>query len=393
MNKKRILFLIPNLCQGGTNRVLENILSLIDREKYDINILSIRGPHNKDPYYDVFMSLGQIYLLSDFIPFYIDILINGAFSIRLHSWMRKYLKSVLLLDFLYYKVCPYLETKLKPDLVVAFEESSVSILGSKFLCEKIAWVHCDYKFYVKSYKPVVGYMNKCYSNYNHIVCVSKSTANSFKMILSELSEKVQFIYNPLDLDRISTLSLEKLEDARFCNDVFTILSVGRFVEVKQFHLIPDIIKKMTVLLKNGKFKWYILGDGDLELIKETKDKIKEYGISNELFLLGNCSNPYPYMRASDLYVCTSYTEAFPCVISEAKALSIPVVSNNFASSKEILDKSSGIITDFDLIPQTIVELIENKDNRFTNLKNTLQIKDNSETIKEIESLFSSTLKT
>ena len=38
---KKILFVIPEYSQGGTNKSLENLLSLIDKNKYDIKIFCI----------------------------------------------------------------------------------------------------------------------------------------------------------------------------------------------------------------------------------------------------------------------------------------------------------------------------------------------------------------
>ena len=43
------------------------------------------------------------------------------------------------------------------------------------------------------------------------------------------------------------------------------------------------------------------------------------------------------MAKADLYVSTSLSESFPLVINEAKALGIPIVSNNFGSAAESIE--------------------------------------------------------
>ena len=41
MNKKKVLFIIPEYSHGGTNKSLENLLSLIDKQKYEISVYSL----------------------------------------------------------------------------------------------------------------------------------------------------------------------------------------------------------------------------------------------------------------------------------------------------------------------------------------------------------------
>ena len=54
------------------------------------------------------------------------------------------------------------------------------------------------------------------------------------------------------------------------------------------------------------------------------------------------------MAKSDLYVCTSWSESYPMVVNEAKALLIPVVSNNFPSAAESIHNGiDGVICTMD----------------------------------------------
>ena len=105
----------------------------------------------------------------------------------------------------------------------------------------------------------------------------------------------------------------------------------------------------------------IIGDGNDRLIKETRAKISNYNLDDKLILLGKRDNPYPYMKASNLYVCTSFSEAYPCVINEAKALGLPVVSNDFPSSREVLNDEFGVITSYEKLPEAICDMIKDKD--------------------------------
>lgn len=56
-------------------------------------------------------------------------------------------------------------------------------------------------------------------------------------------------------------------------------------------------------------KWYLIGyGGDEPLIRQ---KIDEAGMQARVIILGKKDNPYPYMRACDLYVQPSRYEARP----------------------------------------------------------------------------------
>ena len=90
-----------------------------------------------------------------------------------------------------------------------------------------------------------------------------------------------------------------------------------------------------MLEEHKDIKWYIAGDGpERSTIKST---IESYGLKDRIILLGNQSNPYPYIKKSDLFMLLSFHEAAPVVYNEAHALGIPVFSTRTISSDEMLD--------------------------------------------------------
>lgn len=52
--------------------------------------------------------------------------------------------------------------------------------------------------------------------------------------------------------------------------------------------------------------------------------------------MGHKPNPYPYIKASDLFIMSSRTEGFPNVVLEALTLGIPVVASNCVDFKGII---------------------------------------------------------
>ena len=77
-----------------------------------------------------------------------------------------------------------------------------------------------------------------------------------------------------------------------------LLSIGRFCHSKNFDSIPEICSYLCKCGKN--IKWYIIGFGlDETLIRS---KITEYGMEDRVIILGKKANPYPYIKACDIYI-------------------------------------------------------------------------------------------
>ena len=83
---------------------------------------------------------------------------------------------------------------------------------------------------------------------------------------------------------------------------FFLLAVS--VTQKNFDNVPDICRR---LMENGlDVKWYLIGYGGEEPL--IRQKIAEAGMQERVIILGKKDNPYPYMRACDLYVQPSRYE-------------------------------------------------------------------------------------
>ena len=159
----------------------------------------------------------------------------------------------------------------------------------------------------------------------------------------------------INVDLITQKAKESIDDKRFVTERYTIISCGRLDPVKQFSKIPKIAAKIKEQYQHP-FRWYIIGSGIEAERQQIEAEIDSNGVTDEVVMLGLKSNPYPYLAKSDLYVCTSVSESFPMVVNEAKALCIPVVSNDFPSVKESLrDGIDGYVCTIDEMANTIVK--------------------------------------
>ncbi len=124
----------------------------------------------------------------------------------------------------------------------------------------------------------------------------------------------------------------------------TILSIGRYCTAKNFDNVPDICAR--ILSKGLSVKWYIIGFGEDEAL--IQQKIKESSMDDFVILLGKKDNPYPYIKACDLYVQPSRYEGKCVAVREAQMLGKPVVITNYATSaSQLEDGVDGIIIPMD----------------------------------------------
>lgn len=132
-----------------------------------------------------------------------------------------------------------------------------------------------------------------------------------------------------------------------------LLSVGRFCEAKNYDNIPDICQRINMMLnenedENEKFsiRWYIIGfGGDEQLIRQ---RIEEAGMQDHVIILGKRTNPYPYIKACDIYVQPSRYEGKSVTVREAQMLCKPVVVTNYPTAKsQIQDGIDGKIVPMD----------------------------------------------
>lgn len=123
-----------------------------------------------------------------------------------------------------------------------------------------------------------------------------------------------------------------------------LLSVGRFCEAKNYDNVPDICKR--VIDSGCDVKWYIIGFGvDEPLIRQ---KIAEAGMQEHVIILGKKENPYPYIKACDIYVQPSRYEGKSVTVREAQMLCKPVAVTNYpTANSQIQDGVDGVIVPMD----------------------------------------------
>ena len=352
---KKILFILPSFKIGGTNTAFNNLLSKI-KNNYDIDVFAI---DNSGPNFEFVSKNAHIIGVSTKRH-------NTGDKIDVVSNLKSFAKVIkrfverLGIDIspLFFKSTASLLSKNNYDIVIGDQEGQATRLLKYIKAKKkVAWVHCDFsrRMNTKLYKKERGY----YDDVDKIVCVSKFTASEFQKCLPNVAHKVTYLHNALEVNSILSKSKDQVDDVRFLNQVFTIISVGRIDPVKRFDKIPEIASKMKEY--GVAFKWYILGNGSNENISKLTHSISQYSVEDCVITLGAKTNPYPYIANSSILVSTSSSEACPTVINEAKILGIPVVSADYGSAREFIgDNEFGIVCPLSDMADSITKLISDR---------------------------------
>ncbi len=245
---------------------------------------------------------------------------------------------------------------------------------------KVGWIHTDYS----SAREDLELLRKDYAKMDYIVGVSDQTVRTFIELFPEFESKV-IIFENIISESFMKSEADKLDVSNEMKDnCVKLLSVGRFCEAKNFDNVPEIAS--VIKSKGVDFKWYIIGYGaDENLIKS---KIAQYNMEDTVSILGKRENPYPYIKACDIYVQPSRYEGKCVAVREAQILNKPVIITNYASSKsQLQDGFDGVIVPMDNqgCANGIVKVIYDKDLQNQLIENTK--KTDYTNSKEIEKLY------
>ncbi|WP_165021601.1 glycosyltransferase [Dysgonomonas sp. ZJ279] len=319
--KIKVLFFIESLAGGGAEKTLSTIIDHINKDKFDITVATI--------------------------------IANGVYVDQISRFVKfKPLiktRNQILYKILYHLIYFYLPLRIVynlfvpkgNDVEIAFCEGfATKLFAHSPNKRKIAWVHTD--MLVNPWTQGLVYSSidkerKAYSKYEKVICVSRTVSQS---VNAKFGIKANTIYNPIDSDEIVSKSKEKVSLP--IKSRLRIVTIGRLVEQKGYDRLLKVINE----LKNEgcDFELWILGDGPEK--EGLADYIDKNNLNDDVKLWGFISNPYPYMLASDIFVCSSRCEGYSTVVTEALILGLPVITTLCSGMKELLgDNIYGVIVE------------------------------------------------
>lgn len=320
----RILFFIEKFAYngaiGGAEKVLINLVNHMDPKRFDITVQTL--------FPDDYAKLLNPNIRYKFCY-------NKKTSVAL---FRSRVETQLGLTYMFHIKDDY-------DIEVAYLEfgtTKVMSCSTNTKAKKVAWVHFDFDVAIKDKKEFVAKASKQYEKYDKVVCVSEKCKDSFVSMFGNDPEVV-VVHNVVDDNEIiakaKQLLPEKVKKRRF-----TLCILGRFSPQKNYlRLLNSVFK----LQKEGfVFDLWILGDGEQRNLIE--EYIREHNLSSIVMLYGFQKNPYPFLKAADLLVCSSDYEGFSTFITEGLILGKPIITTDCSGMRELLgDSEYGMITSND----------------------------------------------
>lgn len=237
---------------------------------------------------------------------------------------------------------PKINQSVTYDLAISFLTPHRIVAEKVKAKKKIAWIHTDYtRVWVDAEDEL-----KVWQKYDYVASISGDVTNTFLQVFPSLAPKIVEIENILSPSFVRKRAELQDVDKEFRHEgAITLLSVGRFSDAKNYDNVPDICKRLINKTKLN-IRWYIIGyGGDEALIRQ---KIKEAGMEEHVILLGKRSNPYPYIKACDIYVQPSRYEGKSVTVREAQMLCKPVVVTNYPTApSQIRSGIDGVIVPMD----------------------------------------------
>lgn len=227
------------------------------------------------------------------------------------------------------------------DLAISFLTPHYYVNKKVQAKKKAAWIHTDYT----KVKVDVESELKMWAAFDYIVSISEAVSQSFLKVFPSLRDKIIVIENLMPVRSIREQSDEFSVEAEMPVDgAIKLLSIGRFCTAKNFDNVPDICRR--IIQKGINIKWYLVGFGSDEAL--IREKIAEYGMQDHVIILGKKANPYPYIKACDIYIQPSRYEGNSVAVHEAQVLGKPVVITDYATAANQLEnRVDGIIVPID----------------------------------------------
>jgi glycosyltransferase involved in cell wall biosynthesis len=314
--KIKVLFFISSLSGGGAERVMVDILSHIDKSRIEPTLVLLY-PCDNSPY-------------KEYLPEDIKVVVVERKSDSFFSKIKQ--------------VADFIKTvhKEKPRVILSMLTHNNIMAVSVRLIFRIKVIACEHIILSEFIKtrggekilwfPVSVLVKALYRFADRVIAVSNGIRSDLIEEFNVAANKIQVIYNPVDINRITELSSVPPEHPFFKSDVPVVVAVGRLVWQKGF---DTLLRAFNLVIQEMDARLIVIGEG---LEKESLEQmVQDFGITDKAFLIGFQRNPYQFLSGADVFVLSSNFEGLPMVILEAIACGTPVIATDCKSGpREIL---------------------------------------------------------
>lgn len=360
--KKSLLFILPSLAGGGAEKSLITLLSLIDYSRFDVDLFLFRREglflHNVPEEVNI-IDGGENYRLFDGqAAYYIKSCIKKLHMIKAVNRIC-YSRAVVRGDrkavwASLKKALP--KTDKHYDVAIGYLEGNANYYCVDCVDAdvKIGYIHNDYS----KLSPDAVFDRSFFEKLDKLISVSPECSEVLKKTFPDLAEKVFTVENISSPEALRQLAVGIPTEYTGVEEKI-LLTVGRFSPQKGYDTAVDAAR---ILKNNGvEFRWFAIGKGELK--NKIEEKINHYGLQKDFVLLGEKSNPYPYIKECDIYVQPSNYEGKSIAIDEAKAFAKPIVATKFSTVfDQLSDGETALLAEIDPadVAKKITQLINDE---------------------------------
>ena len=371
---KSVVFIIESLNLGGAEKSLVTLLQNFDFNRYKVDLVTF----HTNGFFESFLPKEVNRICLSF-P-------NINFFDRLIYFFKRKLNNAHNAQLFWSVIGKYFEKHPQQyDIAIAYNQGFATYYTSEYIdaTEKFCWINTDYTN--AGYKIELDYA--FYKKYNKVIAVSDAIKKSLHNELEKLNMHLEFevIKDITDKEILLKQALVEQADV-FSPDKISILTVGRLAVPKGLEMA---VEACHLLKKKYHVEWVVVGEGSER--KNLTKLIDEKGLSDDFRLIGAYTNPYPIMKACDIYVQTSHFEGLGLTVIEASYLNKPIVCTNFPTAHHILkNEETGLIVEMDAhaIADGVERLINDKGlkNRLVSNLEKQQNFDKEITLQKVEEL-------
>lgn len=309
----KILHVCWDLGQGGIQRYLVDLLRCHNHDFHnEVIVLSTPGVHSEE--------VRELAGAVDYLGMKNGLSIRAFFSLIKrfrsgdHHVIHSHANNILLNLALHFQSKPVVYTE----------------HGGRFLSSRIA-------------SPLqYRYLS---SGIDRFIAISRFMGDLMCARNPRISDRLRVIHNGVDYNLIAaTDSSEHVNEARKCLPPGPKVGfVGRLTIDKGIDLFIEAAR--MVCQSNPETRFVVTGDGPSR--HEMENRVREYGLGNNVTFLGYRDDARELMGALDICLVTSRYEAFGLVIVEALAAGVPVIAmaQNSAASEVIRDGVDGFVVE------------------------------------------------
>lgn len=365
---KKVLFMLSSMNIGGVEKSFLSLLSAMPKEKYEITLLLLEKKGGFMNHVPDWVKVEEASWFEQVKPIImqspqqtIKDYIKRKEFFKAPTFIYSYILSEKLFEdrHIYYKnvfkVIP--EHKETYDIAISYQGPTDTIdyyIANRVKAKKkISWIHFD----VSKHQINKKLYTKLYRKFDNIFVVSQEGKEKLIERIPSVVNKVEVFMNIVSKKLIKKMSEIEIEFDENYKGI-KIVTIGRLAKEKGQDLA---IKVLARLRENGyDVRWYCIGEGRHR--KEYEYLIEKNGLEKDFLLMGATTNPYPFIKRSDIYVQTSRHEGYCLTLAEARCLNKPIVTTDFTGAREqIKNNNTGLIVSFneEQLYLAIKELINN----------------------------------